>query len=177
MDETRQIKAVFLFLFISQSCCLLCSTAFQSYFNNQIQNQIVSSKTFFRFFLFPQTLLVFFYSVIAHVSVLVVPVWKAAVAMEMVEWPFAVGWILRTELKRKTLHSNSLFYFSSSLSMLTKGANEAQKKSLSLIPTPSQAFVTQAWIKWLFALSDLYHLTGSTSLSHFHCPMEIKIKL
>lgn len=47
-------------------------------------------------FLFPQTLglgpfFSFLYSVIAHLSVLAVPVWKAAVAMEMAEWPFAVG--------------------------------------------------------------------------------------
>lgn len=89
MDETRQIKAVF--FLIPQSCCLLCSTAFPSYFNNQIQNQIVSSKTFFCFSCFPKPCWSFFYSVIAHLSVLVVPVWKAAVAMEMAEWPFAVG--------------------------------------------------------------------------------------
>lgn len=41
------------------------------------------SWSFFLFF--------FLYSVIAHLSVLAVPVWKAAVAMEMAEWPFAVG--------------------------------------------------------------------------------------
>lgn len=172
MDETRQIKAVFNFYLFHKVVVFCAQQPFLSYFNYQI----VSSKTFFRF-VSPNSVGLFFYSVIAYLSVPVVPVWKAAVAMEMVEWPFAVGWILRTELKRKTLHSNSLFYFSSSLSMLTKGANEAQKKSLSLIPTPFQTFVTLAWIKWLFALSDLYHLTGSTSLSHSYCPMEIKITL
>lgn len=91
MDETRQIETIF-FLFFFINPCLLCSTAFPPYFNNQIQNQIVSSKTFFVFPVSTNPLgLFFFYSVIAHLSVLVVPVWKAFVAMEMAEWPFAVG--------------------------------------------------------------------------------------
>ncbi len=172
-----RLKQFFLFLFISQSCCLLCSTAFQSYFNNQIQNQIVSSKTFFRFFLFPQTLLVFFWFCYCSFVCAGRPCLESSCCHGNGRMAFCSGLNSKNRAEKKNIALQlSLLFLFLSLYAYERCKWSSEEKSVFNSHT-SQTFVTLAWIKWLFALSDLYHLTGSTSLSHFHCPMEIKIKL